>query len=120
LTDETDELDRVSRLSDDVVAGLREQARDPLAKQQIIVGDDHGPPGRSCRLPVQGRSMRNAACRPTLGLRLPARGGAALNPPDADAVPARLGPRSRPPRTSAGFCGRMRQPDMPADAAPAK
>src|SRR5262249_58174384 len=43
LADETEELCRVAGLSDDAVTGLREQAGDAFAEQEVVVGDDNGP-----------------------------------------------------------------------------
>jgi hypothetical protein len=40
LADGIDELPRIARLSDDLEAGTVEEARQPFAQQDVVVGDD--------------------------------------------------------------------------------
>ena len=58
LADKPKELRGVACLTDDAVAGLGEQAGDPFAQQEIVVGDHHRT-GSSRQLPLHHGSMRN-------------------------------------------------------------
>src|SRR5262245_58466705 len=45
LAYELDQLVRVAGLADDVEVGSLEQAREPFAQKDVVVGDDDAPPG---------------------------------------------------------------------------
>jgi hypothetical protein len=58
LADEVQEHCRVTGLTDDAVAGLREQTGEPFPEQEIVVSDDDRAPDPGDGLFVHGSSMR--------------------------------------------------------------
>src|SRR5207253_2326436 len=69
-TNQTEKFRRVASLSDDAVAGLREQAGDSFTEQEVVVSDDDGPPDRIHRLLVHPSSMRNLSAATHIRLEL--------------------------------------------------
>src|SRR5918996_5642394 len=86
LAYEIQELRRIAGLTNDAVARDREQAGDPLAEQEVVVGDDDAAPRRGSRVALHlraGRRTFHSAGHDAISSARPAgraRGGRRLRP----------------------------------------